>query len=99
MKYINGDFGFGKIEDFKGKTVTCNSDWNDDTSFKLDIGDGELTDKDGNPIFYHIEYNLDDGEWNYIFEIWWEEDNAPVTDELSKDEMQEIKDIIQKIIG
>ena len=31
----------------------CHSYWNDDTSFALDIGDGELTDKDDNPYFIH----------------------------------------------
>lgn len=99
MEYIksNSSQQLGKIKDFKGKTVSCNFYWNDNTSFVLDIGDGELFDKDGEPIFYHIEYNFDNGKWHFVFEIWWEENNAPVTDELDESEKCELKMLVRQL--
>lgn len=85
-----------------GRKLKCNPYWNDDTSFALDIGDGELTDKDGENYFIHCEYNYDDGMWDYIFEIWFENDNCSIYDipknerdeYLTETEMEELRAII-----
>lgn len=44
-----------------GRKLKCHPYWNDDVSFALDIGDGELVDKEGNQYFIHCEYNCDNG--------------------------------------
>lgn len=88
-----------------GRTLKCNSYWNDDTSFVLDIGDGELVDKSGEPYFIHCEYNCDDGMWNYVFEIWFEHDSCSIYDilesyrdeYLSETEIEELRGIIYNL--
>lgn len=90
-----------------GKRFKCNSYWNDDTSFALDIGDGELTDKDGNDYFIHCEYNCNNGIWHYVFEIWFENDSCSIFDipknerdeYLPETEMEELQAIILKLAG
>lgn len=85
-----------------GRKLKCNSYWNDDTSFALDIGDGELTDKNGKNYFIHCEYNCDDGMWHYVFEIWFETENCNIYDisenerneYLTETEMEELRAII-----
>ena len=85
-----------------GRILKCNPYWNDDTSFALDISDGELTDKDGNDYFIHCEYNCDDEIWYYVFEIWFENDNCSIFDipknerdeYLTETEMEELRVII-----
>lgn len=69
----NIDFGNGKI-------LKCNAYWNDETSLALDIGDGELTDDEGNDYFIHCEYNYDNEEWTLIFEIWFKDDSCNIDD-------------------
>ena len=61
MKYIETENLLYEIDWGNGRKFKCNSYWNDDTSFALDIGDGELIDKDGNSYFIHCEYNCDNG--------------------------------------
>ena len=82
MKFIDNKSPIllDEIEWSDGRKFKCNPYWNEDTSFALDIGDGELTDKDGENYFIHCEYNCDDGVWNYIFEIWFETDNCSIYD-------------------
>ena len=89
-----------------GRKFKCHSYWNDDTSFALDIGDGELTDKDDNPYFIHCEYNCDNGMWHHIFEIWFEDDDTcsiydiPESDRneyLSETEIEELRGIIYNL--
>lgn len=72
MKYIKTGNLLDEIDWGNGGKFKYNSYWNDDTSFVLDIGDGELIDKDGNSYFIHCEYNCDNGMWHYVFEIWFE---------------------------
>lgn len=72
MKYVKTETVLDEIDWSNGRKFKCYSYWNDDTSFALDIGDGELTDKDDNPYFIHCEYNCDNGMWHYVFEIWFE---------------------------
>jgi len=89
-----------------GRRLKCNPYWNDDTSFALDIGDGELTDKDGNDYFIHCEYNCDNGMWHFVFEIWFESDNCSIFDipknerdeYLTEKEMEELRAIIPTIL-
>ena len=78
MKYIETENLLYEIDWGNGRKFKCNSYWNDDTSFALDIGDGELIDKDGNSYFIHCEYNCDNGIWYYIFEIWFENDSCNI---------------------
>ena len=77
---------FDEIDWGNGRKLKCNPYWNDDTSFALDIGDGELTDKDGEDYFIHCEYNLDNGEWHYVFEIWFDDADAWNIYDIKKDE-------------
>lgn len=71
----------------RGK-LKCNPYWNDNVSFALDIGDGELTDKDGENYFIHCEYNYDNGMWHYVFEIWFGVDTCNIYD-IDKNERDE----------
>lgn len=90
-----------------GRKLKCNPYWNDDTSFALDIGDGQLTDKDGEDYFIHCEYNCDDGVWHHIFEIWFENDNCSIYDipererneYLTEAEMEELKTIVLNLFN
>ena len=41
MKYIETENLLYEIDWGNGRKFKCNSYWNDDTSFALDIGDGE----------------------------------------------------------
>lgn len=75
MKYTKTENVLDEIDWGNGRKFKCNSYWNDNTSFALDIGDGELTDKNGNRYFIHCEYNCDNGMWHHIFEIWFEDDD------------------------
>ena len=105
MKYTKKEHSLDEIDFENGKKIKCHSYWNDNTSFALDIGDGELVDKDGNSYFIHCEYNCDDGIWNYIFEIWFENDSCSIydipesdrNDYLSETEMEELRAIIYNL--
>lgn len=106
MKYTKTENVLDEIDWGNGRKFKCNSYWNDDTSFALDIGDGELTDKDGNAYFIHCEYNCDNGMWHHIFEIWFEGDDScniydiPESDRneyLSETEMEELRAIIYNL--
>lgn len=106
MKYTKTENVLDEIDWGNGRKFKCNSYWNDDTSFALDIGDGELTDKEGNQYFIHCEYNCDNGMWRYVFEIWFEDDNTcniydiPESDRngyLSETEMEELRAIIYNL--
>ena len=85
-----------------GRKLKFNPYWNDETSFALDIGDGELTDKDGQDYFIHCEYNCDNGMWHYVFEVWFENDTCNIYDipeserneYLTETEMEELRAII-----
>lgn len=76
--------------------------WNDNTSFALDIGDGEFTGKDGEEYFIHCEYNNDNGMWHYVFEVWSKNDHCNIYDipeserneYLTETEMEELRAII-----
>ena len=104
MKYIKSESPsfFDEIELDDGRTLKCNLYWNDDVSFALDIGDGELTDVDEEDYFIHCEYNCDNGEWDYLLEIWFENDHCSIYDmpESERDyyltdaEIEELKVII-----
>lgn len=104
MKYVQTENVLDEIDWGNGRKLKCNSYWNDDTSFALDIGDGELIDKEDNPYFIHCEYNRDDG-WNYVFEIWFENDTCSIydipesdrNDYLSEMEMEELRAIIYNL--
>ena len=73
--------------------------------FYLNIGDGELADKEGNQYFIHCEYNCDNGMWHYIFEIWFENDSCSIYDipepnrseYLSETEIEELRAIIYNL--
>lgn len=69
MKYTKAENVLNEIDWGNGRKFRCNSYWNDDTSFALDLGDGKLIDKDGNSYFVHCEYNCNNGMWHYVFEI------------------------------
>lgn len=107
MKYTKTENVLDEIDWGNGRKFKCNSYWNDNTSFALDIGDGELTDKNGNSYFIHCEYNCDNGMWHHIFEIWWFEDDdsciiydIPESDRnesLSETEMEELRGIIYNL--
>ncbi len=85
-----------------GRKLKGNSYWKDNTSFVFDIGDGELSDKNGDNYFIHCEYNCDNGRWHYRFEIWFEDDNCSIYDipkserdeYLTETEMEELRAII-----
>ena len=102
MKYLKTENVLDEIDWGNGRKFKCNSYWNDDTSFTLDIGDGELTDKEGNPYFIHCEYNCNNGMWHYVFEIWFENDTCSIYDipepdrseYLSETEIEELRGII-----
>ena len=102
MKYLKTENVLDEIDWGNGRKFKCNSYWNDDTSFALDIGDGELTDKEGNPYFIHCEYNCNNGMWHYVFEIWFENDTCSIYDipepdrseYLSETEIEELRGII-----
>lgn len=106
MKYVKTETVLDEIDWGNGRKFKCHSYWNDDTSFALDIGDGELTDKDDNPYFIHCEYNCDNGMWHHIFEIWFEDDDTcsiydiPESDRneyLSETEIEELRGIIYNL--
>lgn len=105
MEYIKTENVFDEIDWDNGRKFKCNPFWNDDTSFALDIGDGELTDKEGNSYFIHCEYNRDDGIWHYVFEVWFENDSCSIydipefdrNDYLSETEMRELRAIIYNL--
>lgn len=104
MQYIENKYSccLDEIDWGNGRKLKCNPYWNDDTSFALDIGDGELTDKDGEDYFIHCEYNCDDGMWHYVFEIWFGADACNIYDiskkerdeYLTETEMEELRAII-----
>ena len=104
MKYIKKN-PLDEINWVDGRKFKCNSYWNDDTSFALDIGDGELVDENGEPYFIHCEYNFDNGKWHYIFEIWFENDSCNIYDIpdpdrnefLSETEIEELREIIYSL--
>jgi hypothetical protein len=111
MRYIkNPSHGLGKLDkiDFgNGKVLSCDAYWNDDTSFALDIGDGELKDSNKDKFFIHVEYNKDDNEWYYVFEIWFDDDctydinkfKPEYRDEyLTEAEMKGLKEIIRTLV-
>lgn len=105
MKYIETENLLYEIDWGNGRKFKCNSYWNDDISFALDIGDGELIDKDGNSYFIHCEYNCDNGIWYYIFEIWFENDSCNIYDipetnrseYLSETEIEDLRGIIYNL--
>lgn len=105
MKYTKTENVLDEIDWGNGRKFKCNSYWNDNTSFALDVGDGELVDKDGNSYFIHCEYNCDDGTWHYVFEIWFENDTCSIYDipevdrneYLSETEMEELRAIIYNL--
>ena len=105
MKYTKTENVLDEIDWGNGRKFKYNSYWNDDTSFALDIGDGELVDKNGNSYFIHCEYNCDNGMWHYIFEIWFENDSCSIYDipepnrseYLSETEIEELKAIIYNL--
>lgn len=86
----------------ESRKYKCFSYWNDDTSFALDIGDGELKNDDGEDYFIHCEHNCDDGVWHYVFEIWFEDHVCSISDfseeerdkYLTEAEMKELRTII-----
>lgn len=105
MKYTKGkrESLLGEIYWGNGKTYGCNSYWNDDASFAMDIGDGELVDKEGNPYFIHCEYNCNNRQWDFVVEIWFDNDNicsiydipeSERSEYLSEVEISELRDII-----
>jgi hypothetical protein len=105
MKYTKAENVLNEIDWGNGRKFRCNSYWNDDTSFALDIGDGELIDKDGNSYFVHCEYNCNNGMWHYVFEIWFENDSCNIYDipesnrseYLSETEIEELRGIIYRL--
>lgn len=105
MKYIETENMLNEIDWDDGRKFKCHPYWNDDTSFALDIGDGELIDKEGNSYFIHCEYNCDNGMWHYIFEIWFENDSCSIYDipktnrskYLSETELEELRGIIYNL--
>lgn len=106
MKYTKTENVLDEIDWGNGRKFKCNSYWNDDTSFALDIGDGELIDKDGNSYFIHCEYNRDNGMWHYVFEIWFENDDtcsiydiseSNRSEYLSETENEELRGIIYNL--
>lgn len=105
MKYIKTENVLDEIDWDNKKKFKCNSYWSDDISFVLDIGDGELTDKEGNPYFIHCEYNYDNEMWHFVFEIWFQDDTCNIYDipepnrneYLSEAEMEELRAIIYKL--
>ena len=96
---------FDEIDWGNGRKFKCNPYWNDETSFALDIGDGELTDKEGEEYFIHCEYNCENGIWRYIFEVWFEHESYSIYDipeserdeYLTETEMEELKGIIYNL--
>lgn len=71
----------------------------------MDIGDGELTDKEGNSYFIHCEYNCNNEMWHYVFEVWFENDSCSISDipkssrseYLSETEFDELRGIIYNL--
>lgn len=58
-----------------GKELSYNVYWNDNFSFAVDIGDGELKNKNGDNYFIHCECNCDDNICHGLFEIWFDKDS------------------------
>lgn len=86
-----------------GRILDCNAYWADDATFALDIGDGELTDADGEEYFLRCEYNRK--EDSCVFEVWFENDSCNVEDilpekrdaYLTEDEMQQLRAIVSDL--
>lgn len=103
----NPSFSLDEIDFGNGRIFKCNAYWNDHTSFALDIGDGELIDKNGDDYFIHCECNCYDGTWYYVFEIWFENDVCNIFDisederdeYLTETEMEELREIISNLAG
>lgn len=91
MKYIKSkqSGSLDEIDFGNGKRLKCNPYCNDYASFALDIGDGELIDKNNDAYFIHCEYNCDDGKWHYVFEIWFEDDTICNIDDMPESERKE----------
>ena len=51
----------------KDKEVSFGYSWLDDITFAIDIGDGDLTDSNGDDYFIHAEYHVDEDK--FVFEI------------------------------
>lgn len=92
---------------FGNRSLKYNSYWNDKDSFALDIGDGELVNKDGEPYFIHCEYNRQNGIWHYVFEIWFDDDFININDfyndirdeYLTETQMEELRAIIYNLVS
>lgn len=105
IKHSKTENVLDEIDWGNGRKFKCNSYWNDNTSFVLDVGDGELVDKDGNLYFIHCEYNCNNGMWHYVFEIWFENDSCSIYDipkssrseYLSETEIEELRGIIYNL--
>lgn len=72
--------------------------WLDDMTFVLDIGDSQLKDNNDDDYFIHVEYHKDSDE--FIFEIWFEDDNIKAdSDYLSHLDKENIEYLINEIIA
>lgn len=85
----------------KGKEVSCMHHWLDDNTFVFDIGDGDLTDSNGEDYFIHAEYHTDEDK--FVFEIWWEDDyyldvNDCQEELLTEHEMEVIKEVMLNLM-
>lgn len=68
-----GDSNFGTIE-WRGKILNFNLYLVDSTAIAMDIGDGFLTDENGESYFLHCECEYENGTRKYLFQIWYEDD-------------------------
>ena len=79
---------------FKGQLLHYNVFYFDENTFCVDIGDGELNDKDGENYFWHIEYHLDIEE--YVFEMWYDDYFTTVI--LSPEEREYLIMFVQQLM-
>lgn len=82
---------------FRGKETSYDYEWNDDTTFTFDFGDGDedFVDDDGDEYFIHCQYCADqncDHCDPFYFGIWWEHDSTEADDFfITAEEKEEIK--------
>lgn len=80
----------------KNKEVSFSYIWKDTNIFAIDIGDGDLTDNDGDDYFIHVEYYTNEDK--YVFEIWWEDEYLNLNECKEEFLSEHEKEVIQEVM-
>lgn len=87
---------------FRGKIMSCNTNWLDDDTFQMWFGEGIFKDYEGDSYLIKFEKHLKDNEW--VVEIIWEDDCTTINqicnadDYITANEIWKIERICEKMI-